>query len=147
MQHKILVVDDCPQIRKFVADTLKHRGYEVATADDGHGAILQFELDKPDLLITDLTMPRMDGYELCRIIRRSSSVPIVVMTAQRGVGEPLKALGAGADVFVLKPFDVGGFLAQVEALLKGADPTAAGCQPFGVLSTAGPRLKLDVQRA
>ena len=88
MQHKILVVDDCHQIQEFVADILKHRGYEVTTADDGHGAVLQFEEDKPDLLITDLTMPRMDGYELCRTIRRYSSVPIVAMTAWPGVQEP-----------------------------------------------------------
>ena len=124
MQHKILVVDDCPQIRKFVADTLKHRGYEVATADDGHGAILQFELDKPDLLITDLTMPRMDGYELCQIIRRSSSVPIVVMTALRGDEGAFEAFKAGADAFVPKPIDLGGFQIQVGALLTGTDPTA-----------------------
>ena len=124
MQHKILVVDDCRQIQEFVADILEHRGYEVTTADDGLGAVLQFEEDKPDLLITDLTMPVMDGHELCRTIRRLSSVPIVLMTARRGAEEPREALSAGADAFVLKPFGVRGFLAQVAALLKGANPTA-----------------------
>jgi DNA-binding response OmpR family regulator len=124
MRHKILVVDDTREIREFVADVLKIWGYEVSTAVDGYGAVDQFELDKPDMLITDLMMPRMDGYELCQIIRRSSSVPIVVMTALRGDEGAFEAFKAGADAFVPKPIDLGGFQIQVGALLTGTDPTA-----------------------
>lgn len=119
MQHKVLVVDDRQEIRDLLADILKTRGYAVATATDGYDALTQFALDRPDLLITDLTMPGMDGYELCRITRGISSVPIMVITAQLGDEEKSKALAVGADAFVTKPFDLGEFRFQVEALLNG----------------------------
>ena len=117
MQHKVLVVDDRQEIRDLLADILKTRGYAVAAATDGYDALTQFALDRPDLLITDLTMPGMDGYELCRITRGISSVPIMVITAQLGGDERSKALAAGADVLVSKPFDLGEFWSQVEALV------------------------------
>ena len=117
MQHKVLVVDDRQEIRDLLADILKARGYAVSAATDGYDALTQFALDWPDLLITDLTMPGMDGYELCRITRGISSVPIMVITAQLGAEERSKALAAGADVFVSKPFDVAEFWSQVEALV------------------------------
>lgn len=117
MNNKVLVVDDCRETRELVTEILENRGYEVSTAADGYGAVLQFESDRPDLLITELTMPGMDGYDLCRIIRAFSSMPIVILTAQRGVEEVLKALKAGADAFVPKPLDRGQFLVQIEALL------------------------------
>ena len=118
MQHKVLVVDDRQEIRELLADILKTRGYAVVTATNGYDALTQFALDRPDLLITDLTMPGMDGYELCRITRGISSVPIMVITAQLGHEEKSKALAVGADAFVTKPFDVGEFWSQVEALLN-----------------------------
>ena len=117
MEHKVLVVDDRQEIRDLLADILKTRGYQVSTATDGYDALTQFALDRPDLLITDLTMPGMDGYELCRITRGISSVPIMVITAQLGGDEKSKALAAGADVLVSKPFDLGEFWSQVEALV------------------------------
>ena len=117
MQHKVLVVDDRQEIRDLLADILKTRGYTVAAATDGYDALTQFALDRPDLLITDLTMPGMDGYELCRITRGISSVPILVISAQLGAEERSKAMAAGADALVSKPFDVGEFWSQVETLL------------------------------
>jgi len=117
MNNKVLVVDDCRETRELVTEILENRGYEVSTAADGYGAVLQFESDRPDLLITELAMPGMDGYDLCRIIRAFSSMPIVILTAQRGVEDVLKALKAGADAFVPKPLDRGQFLVQIEALL------------------------------
>ena len=118
MEHKVLVVDDRQEIRDLLADILKTRGYQVSTATDGYDALTQFALDRPDLLITDLTMPGMDGYELCRITRGISSVPIMVVTAQLGSGARSKALAAGAGAFVTKPFDLGDFWSQVEAMLN-----------------------------
>ena len=117
MQHKILVVDDRQEIRDLLADILKTKGYAVAAATDGYDALTQFALDRPDLLITDLTMPGMDGYELCRITRGISSVPILVISAQLGAEERSKAMAAGADALVGKPFDLGEFWSQVETLL------------------------------
>ena len=82
MQHKVLVVDDCQGIPDVLADILRTRGYQVSTATDRYDALTKSVLDRPDLLITDLTMPGMDGYELCRITRGISSVRIMVITAQ-----------------------------------------------------------------
>lgn len=117
MKIKVLVVDDCRKTREQVTEILESRGCEVTTAVDGYDAVLQFESAKPDLLITELKMPGMDGYDLCRIIRAFSSMPIAILTAQRGVEEVFKALKAGADAFVPKPLDEGKFLAEIEALL------------------------------
>ena len=117
MNNKVLVVNDCRETRELVTEVLETRGYEVATAADGYEAVLQFELDKPDLLVTELAMPGMHGYDLCRIVRASSSMPIVIVTAQRGVEEKFKALKAGADAFVPKPMDRGKLLVEIEALL------------------------------
>lgn len=117
MKNKVLVVDDCRETREQVREILENRGCEVSTAADGYDAVLQFESDKPDLLITELKMPGMDGYDLCRIIRAFSSMPIVILTGQRGVEEVFKALKAGADAFVPRPLDEGKFLAEIEALL------------------------------
>lgn len=117
MQHKVLVVDERQEIRDLLADILKTKGYAVAAATDGYDALTQFALDRPDLLITDLTMPGMDGYELCRITRGISSVPILVIGAQLGAEERSKAMAAGADALVCKPFDLGEFWSQVETLV------------------------------
>ena len=117
MKNKVLVVDDCRETRELVTELLEDRGYQVTTATDGYDAVLQFESDKPDLLITELEMPGMDGHDLCRIIKAISSMPIVILTAQRGVEEVLKALKAGADAFVPKPLDRGRFLVEIDALL------------------------------
>ncbi len=126
MKNKVLVVDDCRETRELVTEILENQGYEVSTAADGYDAVLQFESDKPDLLITELTMPGMDGYDLCRIIRAFSSMPIVILTAQRGVEVVSQALKAGADAFVPKPLDRGKFLVEIEALLDVNPSRAIG---------------------
>ena len=117
MRHKILVVDDCREFRELILDYLERRGYEVSSAGDGYDAIEQFERDSPDLLITDLAMPGKNGMQLSQAIRRSSSVPIVVMSAH-GAGWRSRVFRSGADAFVSKPFDLAEFLAKIEALLK-----------------------------
>ena len=73
VKNKVLVVDDSGETREHLKTILERRGYEVSIAEDGYDAVLQFELDKPDLLVTELTMPGMDGYDLCRIIRALST--------------------------------------------------------------------------
>lgn len=126
MKNKVLVVDDCRETRELVTDILENRGYEVSTAADGYDAVVQFELDKPDLLVTELAMPGMDGYDLCRIIRAFSSMPIVILTAQLDVEEVFKALKAGADAFVPKPLDLGKFMVEIRALLPVIPRRASG---------------------
>ena len=115
MQENVLVVDDHPEIRDLMVKILERRGYRVSTASDGHDALTQFALARPDLVIIDLSMPGMNGYQLCRLIRGISSVPVLIMSAQKGVEE--KAYEMGADVFVSKPFDMEALWAEIDELL------------------------------
>ncbi len=115
MPQNVLVVDDQPEIRNLMVEILKKRGYQVSTASDGHDALTQFALARPDLVITDLTMPGLNGYQLCRIIRRISSVPVLVMSAQMGTED--MAYRMGADAFIPKPFDLEDLWAEIEELL------------------------------
>ena len=115
MQENVLVVDDHPEIRDLMVKILERRGYGVSTASDGHDALTQFALARPDLVITDLSMPGLNGYQLCRLIRGISSVPVLIMSAQKGVEE--KAYEMGADAFVSKPFDMEALWAEIDELL------------------------------
>ena len=115
MQENVLVVDDYPEIRDLMVKILERRGYRVSTASDGHDALTQFALARPDLVITDLSMPGLNGYQLCRLIRGISSVPVLIMSAQKGVEE--KAYEMGADAFVSKPFDMEALWAEIDELL------------------------------
>ena len=115
MQENVLVVDDHPEIRDLMVKILERRGYRVSTASDGHDALTQFALARPDLVITDLSMPGLNGYQLCRLIRGISSVPVLIMSAQKGVEE--KAYEMGADAFVSKPFDMEALWAETYELL------------------------------
>ena len=115
MQENVLVVDDHPEIRDLMVKILERRGYRVSTASDGHDALTQFALARPDLVITDLSMPGLNGYQLCRLIRGISSVPVLIMSAQKGVEE--KAYETGADAFVSKPFDMEALWAEIDELL------------------------------
>jgi DNA-binding response OmpR family regulator len=115
MQENVLVVDDHPEIRDLMVKILERRGYRVSTASDGHDALTQFALVRPDLVITDLSMPGLNGYQLCRLIRGISSVPVLIMSAQKGVEE--KAYEMGADAFVSKPFDMEALWAEIDELL------------------------------
>ena len=118
MQPQILIVDDCDPIREAMAAVLKKRGYEVATAVDGQDALVKFALVRPDLLVSDLAMPRMDGFELCRKLRRISSVPILILASQLSGEESSKAFEAGANAFLSKPFDLTELSAQIRRLLN-----------------------------
>ena len=121
MQQNVLVVDDHPEIRDLIVEILENRGYQVSTASDGHDALTQFVLDRPDLVITDLTMPGLDGYQLCRLIRGISSVPVLVISGQTGVEETAYQMGANA--FVSKPFDLEDLWAEIgELLLETSSP-------------------------
>ena len=115
MQENVLVVDDHPEIRDLMVKILERRGYRVSTASDGHDALTQFALARPDLVISDLSMPGLNGYQLCRLIRGISSVPVLIMSAQKGVEE--KAYETGADAFVSKPFDMEALWAEIDELL------------------------------
>ena len=115
MQENVLVLDDHPEIRDLMVEVLERRGYRASTASDGHDALTQFALARPDLVITDLSMPGLNGYQLCRLIQGISSVPVLIMSAQKGVEERVYEMGA--DAFVSKPFDMEALWAEIDELL------------------------------
>lgn len=115
---KILVVDDEPQIARVLKTTLAARGYSIRTASDGDDALQAMKSWTPDLVITDLRMPNMDGVELCRNLRSKSGIPIIVLSVRNEDTTKVEALDAGADDYVTKPFSVNELLARVRAALR-----------------------------
>jgi two-component system, OmpR family, KDP operon response regulator KdpE len=125
-KQRILVVDDEPQLTRVLRTGLTSRGYEVLTAADGVAGVAIFNTWHPDLVITDLAMPNMDGLELCRRIRAMSTVPIIVLSAKGEEKVKVEALDIGADDFVTKPFGIDELLARVRASLRRAPGQATG---------------------
>ncbi len=116
--RKILVVDDEPQITRVLRHSLSAHRYDVRTAADGLSAIDTFNDWHPDLIITDLQMPEMDGIAFCREIRKISQIPIIVLSVRGEERTKVEALDAGADDYVTKPFGIDELLARVRAALR-----------------------------
>jgi two-component system KDP operon response regulator KdpE len=117
---KILVVDDEHQITRVLKRSLQAHRYDVRTASDGESALDLFHDFHPDLVITDLQMPEMNGIELCREIRKISEIPIIVLSVKGEERTKVEALDAGADDYVTKPFGMDELLARVRATLRRA---------------------------
>jgi adenylate cyclase len=118
---KILVVDDTPKNVKLLADLLTVKGYSVVTAESGRQALTQLEAERPDLVLLDVVMPEMSGYEVCRKIRENpltQILPVVMVTALDPAEERIKGLDAGADDFLTKPINRAELLARVQSLLR-----------------------------
>ena len=120
MDETILVVDDEPAIQKQTRDYLEKDGFRVITAKDGPGALAAARREKPDLIILDLMLPGMDGREVCRILRRESAVPIIMLTARAEESDQIVGLELGADDYVTKPFSPKALVARVRAVLRRA---------------------------
>jgi len=120
MPQRILVVDDEKPLREFVARNLSVRGYDVTKAANGIEALAIFQTKPLDLIILDLMMPHMDGLELTQRIRRTSTVPIIVLSALDEEQDKVTALDLGADDYLTKPFGVDELLARVRGLLRRA---------------------------
>jgi two-component system KDP operon response regulator KdpE len=138
---KILVVDDEPQIARVLKTTLSARGYSIRTAADGDDALLAMKSWTPDLVITDLRMPNMNGVELCRHLRAKSGIPIIVLSVRNEERTKVEALDAGADDYVTKPFSVDELLARVRAALRRA---SAAQRPESELIEVG-HFRIDAQ--
>jgi two-component system KDP operon response regulator KdpE len=127
---RILVVDDEPQLTRVLRTGLKSHSYDVRTAADGLSGLETFNDWHPDLVITDLAMPNMNGLELCRKIRAVSPVPIIVLSAKGEEKTKVEALDIGADDFVTKPFGIDELLARIRATLRRAmTPVVNGAEP------------------
>ena len=130
MPLRILVVDDEPNILATLAPLLRSRGYDVNTAMSGHAALESVERDNPDLIVLDLGLPDMDGVDVTRLVRDGRSTPIVVLSARGAEGDKVRALDAGADDYVTKPFGAEELLARVRVALRRTDPVPAHSGPI-----------------
>ncbi|MGH2594167.1 MAG: response regulator transcription factor [Anaerolineae bacterium] len=118
MAEKILIIEDDPQIGDVVRLLLEQDGFEVVLALDGLEGLRRLYETQPDLVILDLMLPQMDGWEVCRRIRELSIVPVIIMTSRRSDEEKIKGLRMGADDYIVKPFDPQELGARVHAVLR-----------------------------
>ena len=117
---RVLIVDDDPDIRSLLRELLERAGFDVADAPDGKAALREVFETRPDLVVLDVTMPELDGWKTLDRIRDVSGVPVMMLTANASELEKVRALGAGADDYVVKPFGRQELVARVQALLRRA---------------------------
>lgn len=139
MTGRILVVDDDEGIRATLTQHLRANGFEVVAATDGVEAMERFNALRPDLVLTDLAMPRADGFQVIQAIRAAGDTPVLVLSVRGGDSDKVRALDLGADDFVVKPFSGPELLARVRAQLRRAGNALATLFNF-------PELSIDVKR-
>lgn len=147
MQERILVVDDEAKIVQLARDYLERDGFRVISARDGITGLAKARSEKPDLVILDLMLPGMDGWEVCRVLRRESETPIIMLTARAEESDQIVGLELGADDYVTKPFSPRALVARVRAVLRRVQ---GGLQVPNriergslVIDLAGHRVELD----
>lgn len=121
MSNKILIVDDERNIVELIRLYLEKDGFETVVAGDGNEALAKFKSENPDLIILDIMIPEPDGWQVCREIRRSSNVPIIMLTAKSETFDKVLGLELGADDYLTKPFDTKELIARVRAVLRRSD--------------------------
>ena len=128
MMDKILVADDDLNICELLRLYLEKEGFEVVMAHDGEEAVAKFESEKPSLILLDIMMPKLDGWQVCRQIRQKSDCPIIMLTAKGETFDKVLGLELGADDYVVKPFDTKEIVARIKAVLRRSSPagTAEG---------------------
>ena len=124
-KNRILIVDDEPQITRVLRRSLTSHGYDVRSAADGESALETFGDFSPNLVITDLSMPNLDGLELCKRLRQRSAVPVIVLSVRGEERTKVEALDAGADDYLTKPFGMDELLARIRATLRRARESEA----------------------
>lgn len=115
---KVLIVDDNEQITSILAEYAKIEGYMPIVATDGEEALQKFKNENPDILLLDVMMPKIDGFSVCRQIRKSSNVPIIMITARGEDFEKIMGLEIGADDYIVKPFSPGEVMARIKAIMR-----------------------------
>jgi two-component system, OmpR family, alkaline phosphatase synthesis response regulator PhoP len=141
MAQLILVVDDEPKVARLTRDYLEKNGFRVMIASDGQSALTSARREKPDLVILDLMLPIIDGREVCRILRRESDVPIIMLTALSEEIDQVTGLEIGADDYIVKPFSPRALVARVRALLRR---TRGEVKAPGIVRVSG--LEIDPQK-
>jgi len=122
---RILVVDDELTIIKFLRANLEARGYEVLAAVNGTEALRTFEMELPDLVILDIMMPEIDGFEVCRRLREWSQIPIIMLSARGDENDKVKCLDLGADDYITKPFGASELIARVRAVMRRTETSGS----------------------
>jgi len=133
MSRSILVVDDEQTVRETVGETLEAEGFHVTLAADGREALERFRADRPDLILLDLMLPELSGFEVCRIIRAEADVPIIMLTAKGGEVDKVVGLEVGADDYVTKPFSLRELVARVRAVFRRSDLRSISERPAPVV--------------
>lgn len=136
---RVLVVDDDPPSLKMIAFLLSEEGYEVVTADNGVDALRLIEQEIPDLVILDVMMPGLDGFEVTKRIRRSMNLPIIILSAKGETTDRVTGLDLGADDYLAKPFEPAELLARVRSVMRRAEAFTFG-EPQTALAVGGIRL-------
>ena len=147
--ESVLVVDDEPRYLEMIRFNLEAAGYRVTCAGTGEEALSMFGADEPDLIILDLMLPGLDGFEVCRRVRDESTCPIIMLTAKGSDEDKVNGLRLGADDYVTKPFSAQELMARVEAVLRRSRPAdSAQQQPdtltFGELQIDFPRMQVTL---
>ena len=143
MNELILVVDDEPKIVKLAQDYLEQGGFRVVTAGDGEAALEAARRDRPDLVVLDLSLPRMDGLDVFRSLRTDSDVPVIMLTARVDEVDRLVGLELGADDYITKPFSPREMVSRVRAVIRRTEtPSSLTREPIEV----DDRLKIDFDR-
>lgn len=147
MPPRILVVDDEPAVVELLVYNLRKAHYEVLTATDGRQALRLAQEGRPDLIVLDLMLPEVDGLDVCRELRRSSQVPIIMLTARGEEVDRVVGLELGADDYLCKPFSVRELLARIKAVLRRVAPQDEPLAPTSSTLVAGPGgLRLEVEQ-
>ena len=122
MSKKILLVDDEPELVEMVKTRLEANNYEVITASDGKQALDKVRKEKPDLIILDILLPRMDGYNVCGLLKtdiKYNKIPVIMLTVKSQESDKKKGEEAGAEAYIIKPFEAQELLEEIQKLLKG----------------------------
>jgi len=128
-RQRVLVADDDPLIQRLVRTHLDRAGFRVLTAEDGEAAVDMAAVEQPDLIVLDLMLPKMDGFEVCKRIREFSLVPVVMLTARGEQVDKLRGFEAGADDYLTKPFSPPELLARVRAVLRRVQQSGPSSAP------------------
>ena len=115
---KILVVDDDPNILQLINLYLTREGFEVVTAEAGDEALRKFKSDPPNMMLLDVMLPGMDGWQVCREVRKVSNIPVIMLTAKDETFDKVLGLELGADDYIVKPFDTKELVARMKAVLR-----------------------------
>jgi len=142
---KILVVDDDRVLADVIAFTLRREGYQILLAHDGETALQRWEQEQPDIIVLDIGLPKIDGFEVCRCIRAQANTPIILLTVRDDEDDIIQGLDLGADDYITKPFSPRQLVARVRAVLRRASQElTAPLQQAGVLRLDSSRRELSI---